>query len=77
MELRPKLRALGDNTSGVAMGEKWRSVSQEERRRFESMAIEDSERYYREMATYNDGRLNSVTPPPPAADAAVATNGLI
>ncbi|KAL3796633.1 hypothetical protein ACHAW5_008908 [Stephanodiscus triporus] len=77
MELRPKLRALGDDTSGVAMGEKWRSVLQEERQRFEIMAIEDSERYYREMVAYNDGRLNSVTPPPPSADADVATNGLI
>jgi hypothetical protein len=75
MEMRPKLRAAGDDPSGVALGERWRSISQEERRRFDFMAVEDSQRYHREMAAYNNERLNAVTPP--AAQAASAATGLI
>ena len=75
MEMRPKLRAAGDDASGVALGERWRFVSGEERRRFDLMAVEDSQRYHREMAAYNNERLNAVTPPPPAADAASTATG--
>ncbi len=63
MEMRQKLRAAGLAASGEMLGERWRSISPEERRRFDIMAIEDSERFYREMAAYNDKRMNAITLP--------------
>lgn len=67
MEMRQKLKAAGLDASGKGLGERWRSISSEERRRFDAMAVEDSERYYREIAAYNDKRLNAIIPPTDSA----------
>jgi hypothetical protein len=63
MEMRPKLHAAGFDASGVELGERWRFISQEERQRFQFMAVKDSQRYYWEMAAYNNMGHNAPTPP--------------
>jgi hypothetical protein len=74
MEERPRLRAEGLAISGTNLGERWRDLTAEQKRRYEDMAAKDKERYWREMTAYNRNRLenaartrlNTVTPPPGA-----------
>mmetsp|Transcript_299 Transcript_299/g.640 ORF Transcript_299/g.640 Transcript_299/m.640 type:complete len:165 (+) Transcript_299:145-639(+) len=68
-DVRPRMRALGMAISGETLGELWRSLTPDERARYEIMAAEEKQRYWREMAVYNASlgvRPSTVTPPPNA-----------
>ena len=69
LDVRPRMRALGMAISGETLGELWRSLTPEQRARYEIKAAEEKQRYWREMAVYNASlgvMLNTVTPLPNA-----------
>jgi len=51
-EMVPKLKAVGIAVTGNALGERWRMVSEQERKKHERNAAEDRSRYWKEMAIY-------------------------
>lgn len=51
-EMIPKLKAERIAVTGNSLGERWRMVSEQERKRHERKAAEDRARYWKEMAIY-------------------------
>ena len=56
-KMRPIIKEEKPETTftemGKLIGEKWREISSEEKKKFEAMANEDKERYNKELAKYN------------------------
>jgi len=71
-DARPKIMAEFPNVKfvemGAIMGERWRSITPEEKAKYEAMANEDRERFNREMEAYNASKssiaMTSVAPLP-------------
>ena len=70
-EMRPKVCAEYPGIKfvdlGKVLGERWRALTPDEKKRYEDMAAEDKIRFQMEMQQYTASQQAPV-PPPPAAD---------
>ena len=71
LDARPKIMAETPDMKftdlGHVMGERWRALSAEDKKRYEDLANDDKKRFQEEMAAYNATKLNAR--PAPAASA--------
>ena len=54
LKARLRMRASGAIDSWTAIGELWRSLSMDQRLRFDELVSTDNSRYYREMKACNN-----------------------
>jgi hypothetical protein len=76
-EMRPQILkeypGIKFTDMGTLMGERWRALTPDQKKRYEDMANEDKKRFTEEMQTYTANKVAAA--PPPAAPAPAAKGG--